>query len=275
MRPSDLLAKALAQDDGQGKLVFLTGAGISAESGLPTFRGPEGCWQVGSRNYHPMELATKEAFDRKPTTVWGWYLHRRWVYERAKPNPGHRALAGAERRLQDRFHLVTQNIDGLHLRAGNTPERTFQIHGNIANCRCADACPEGARPFPLPLEQLGAWPKGRALGPDEERRLRCRCGGWLRPHVLWFDEYYDEALFRFESTLSLVDQAVALVVIGTSGSTNLPTQMCHTAARRRIPFVVIDLESTAFAELALSHSQGRFLVGPASTLLPQLTDGLG
>ena len=140
--------------------MVLTGAGISAESGIPTFRGPEGYWRVGSRNYRPMELATREAFERMPEEVWRWYLYRRAVCRAAAPNPAHRALVDAERRLGDRFLLVTQNVDGLHRRAGSDPARTFEIHGNIDLWRCADDCADGARPAPIP------W----AIAPTRTRR---------------------------------------------------------------------------------------------------------
>src|SRR5512134_2033190 len=105
-----------------GSVLALTGAGISAESGVPTFRGKEGYWVVGSRNYMPQEMATRAMFDRAP----------------APPNDGHRALVAIDRALGERFTLVTQNIDGLHLRAGATPERTFCIHGDAGFVRCAN-----------------------------------------------------------------------------------------------------------------------------------------
>src|SRR5512138_4021579 len=109
----------------RGSVVVLTGAGVSAESGIPTFRGAEGFWVVGSRNYMPQEMATHAMFERDPQEVWRWYLYRFGVCARVEPNPAHHALAALDRALGDRFTLVTQNIDGLHLRAGATPERTY------------------------------------------------------------------------------------------------------------------------------------------------------
>ena len=123
-----------------GSIVVLTGAGISAESGIPTFRGPDGYWTVGSRNYRAEELATMQAFSRLPREVWGWYLYRHAVCAAAAPNPAHEALVELENTWMDRFTLVTQNVDGLHLRAGNSPERTYQIHGNLNRVRCAREC---------------------------------------------------------------------------------------------------------------------------------------
>ena len=136
--PADLLRRIR---ESEGPLVFLTGAGISAESGIPTFRGPEGFWRVGSRNYHPQEMATARAFSSMPDEVWRWYLHRRGVCRAAAPNAAHQALVQLDERLGERFRLVTQNVDGLHLRAGGDPARIYQIHGNID---LAAAC-EGAR----------------------------------------------------------------------------------------------------------------------------------
>jgi NAD-dependent deacetylase len=256
-----------------GRTLFLTGAGISAESGIPTFRGPEGYWTIGSRHYRPMELATREAFDRMPGDVWGWYLHRRSMCRSALPNAAHVAVAALDRRLGDRFLLVTQNVDGLHLRAGNPSGRTYEIHGNIDFMRCANDCTKEA--FPIP-EALGTpWDKGRAPGPVEKALLVCpRCGGAARPHVLWFDEYYDEEHFRFESSLRAAGEAALLVVVGTSGATNLPSQMCAAAAKRRTPMIVVDPEPTTFSELA-ERSGGVFLQGKAAEVVPELAERIG
>jgi NAD-dependent deacetylase len=262
-----LLGEAL---EGQGPVVFLTGAGISAESGVPTFRGEEGYWRVGSRNYQPMEMATGGAFEAMPDEVWRWYLYRRGICQAAEPNAAHRALVEAERALGDRFLLVTQNVDGLHLRAGQSRERTYQIHGNIDFCRCAGECAAGGDPAPLPAGIDTAWDRERPLGDRERRLLRCACGARLRPHVLWFDESYDERRFRFQSTLAAIERAALLVVIGTSGATSLPARMCERAAAREIPFVVLDPQQTVFATLARSSPRGRFVPGPASTLVPAL-----
>jgi NAD-dependent deacetylase len=255
-----------------GLVVVLTGAGISAESGIPTFRGVEGYWQVGSRNYRPMELATAAAFERMPDDVWGWYLYRRAVCRGAAPNRAHHALRELELRLGDRFLLVTQNVDGLHLRAGNSTQRTYQIHGNIDLMRCTEECSLELVPVP---DALGtSWERGRIPGPDEKALLSCsRCGAPSRPHVLWFDEYYDEERFRFQSSLAAVDRAALLVVIGTSGATNLPTQMCHRAHERGAKLVVVDTEPTPFSSLA-ERGSGEFLRGTATELVPPLCERL-
>ena len=265
------LAAALGED---GPVVFLTGAGISAESGIPTFRGSEGYWRVGSRNYQPMELATRAAFDEMPDEVWRWYLYRRSVCRAAQPNQAHRALVEGEQLLGDRFLLVTQNVDGLHLRAGHSEDRLYQIHGNIDFCRCVEECPAGAVPRALPAALGEPWDKERPLDEADRRLLRCGCGAWMRPHVLWFDESYDEPRYRFTSTLAAVERAALLVVIGTSGATSLPTRMCERAAARRIAFLVLDPEETVFASLARSSSRGAFVRGPAGRLVPELVAAL-
>lgn len=250
-----------------GPILFLTGAGISAESGIPTFRGPEGYWSVGSRNYRPEELATHAAFSRMPEEVWAWYLYRRAVCRAARPNAAHMALVDAERALGDRFTLVTQNVDGLHLRAGNTAERTLQIHGNIDFFRCEAEHPR-IRPLPeaLPLD----WPKSRRLVDGEIAILRCCEGEWSRPHVLWFDESYDEPLFRFESALGAARRAAMVVVIGTSGATTLPSLIVDVAAQRGIPLVCVNQDESPFTELARELPEGLVLTGTATEHVPAI-----
>jgi NAD-dependent deacetylase len=267
-----MLTQALS---GAGPLVFLTGAGISAESGIPTFRGAEGYWRVGSRNYRPMELATREAFEQMPDEVWRWYLHRRAVCRAARPNAAHLALVEAERLLGERYLLVTQNVDGLHLRAGSSPARTYEIHGNIDFARCLADCGRQPDRHPLGAEAMEAGPPGAALPAALAAELHCGCGAWRRPHVLWFDESYDEPRFRFASTLRATEAAAALVVIGTSGATNLPAQMCERAAARGIPFLVLDPELTTFAALAERCARGQFVRGSAGALVPELVAALG
>lgn len=258
---------------GQGSVVVLTGAGISAESGIPTFRGHEGYWTVGSRNYMPTEMATQAMFAEHPEEVWRWYLYRFSVCRDAQPNAGHRALVALERALGSRFTLVTQNIDGLHLRAGNSAARTFCIHGDASLVRCASDCGGGRLTLP---EFPVARSKDEPLGEEERRRLTCaRCGGWLRPHVLWFDEYYDEANYRMESTLRAAAAADLLLVVGTSGATNLPMQVGRIAGRRGIAMIDVNPEPNPFAELAASLPRGFFAQGTACERLPGIVRQLG
>src|SRR5690349_8293022 len=184
---------------GGGHAVVLTGAGISAESGIPTFRGREGYWTVGSREYHPQELATQAAFRAMPWDVWAWYLYRRGVCRAAAPNAAHAALVRLEDALGPRFALVTQNVDGLHRRAGS--RRVFAIHGDIDHMRCAAECVP--TPWPIP-DDVPALARGEAVPEPVRAALACpRCGGPARPHVLWFDESYDEPRFFLDTARRL------------------------------------------------------------------------
>ncbi len=257
---------------GRGRIVVLTGAGISAESGIPTFRGGDGFWTVGSRNYHPQELATHATFARRPEVVWPWYLHRLGVCLQAEPNAGHRALGDLEGGFGERFVVVTQNVDGMHLRAGNSEARTWQIHGNIAWMRCDRPCHSGALPVPAALARPD---RSATLEDDERATLRCAsCGGWMRPHVLWFDESYDEENYRFHSSLRAADEAGLLIVVGTSGATNLPIQMGRAVAARRGALVDVNPEHNPFAALAERLDEGHFAQGTAAALLPAIVDRL-
>lgn len=148
------------------RVAVLTGAGISAESGVPTFREAQtGLWA----RYNPEELATTEAFRRNPRLVWEWYTWRRERVRQAEPNAGHRALVEMERRIAE-FTLITQNVDGLHRRAGS--HNILELHGNLFRSKCFDE--------DRPVE---SWPDSDEIPP------RCpRCGGLLRPDVVWFGE---------------------------------------------------------------------------------------
>lgn len=253
-------------------VVFLTGAGISAESGIPTFRGKEGYWTVGSVNYHPEELGTRRAFAEMPDEIWAWYLFRRTVCNGAQPNLGHLLLVKLEEALQRQFQLVTQNVDGLHLRAGNTRERTFEVHGDINFMRCWRECSTNL--YEIPIE-IGSFTRGDKLTDHHKGLLVCpKCGGPARPHVLWFDECYDEARFRFDSSLNAALTCGALISIGSSGSTNLPTQMVRGAAARGA--VVIDINPERGPYAALAESSGGFwLKGMAGEGLSQVAEALG
>jgi NAD-dependent deacetylase len=248
-----------------GPWIVLTGAGISAESGVPTFRGKDGYWRVGSKNYHAQELATRAAFERMPEQVWEWYLERRRICRAALPNAAHSSLAALGSELGARLLLITQNVDGLHRRAGSPEHTTYEIHGNLDYMRCARSCP-GVRPVP----ELDA-----ASGASISAALACsRCGAPCRPHVLWFDEFYDEEHYRFDSSLRAAASAALLVVIGTTGTTNLPLQICEQALRRGTPLVVIDPEPNVFSERAASESSGIFLQGNAGRWVPEVMQRL-
>jgi NAD-dependent deacetylase len=254
--------------DRRGRIVVLTGAGISAESGIPTFRGKDGYWVVGSRNYLPQEMATHDMFERAPEEVWRWYLHRFGVCKDAQPNAGHGALVALERAIGDRFTLVTQNIDGLHRRAGS--KRVFCIHGDAAWVRCDAECGLGIVDLP-PIVPRGDGP----ITPAERTALTCpRCGEWLRPHVLWFDEYYDEEHYRMDSALRAATAADLLLVVGTSGATNLPMQIGRLAFHGAAALVDVNPEMNPFAELAERSDRGFFARGSACERLPEIVTAL-
>jgi NAD-dependent deacetylase len=271
------LEKLLAgvRDRGE-RVVALTGAGVSAESGIPTFRGEDGYWTVGSRVYHPQEMATLAMYQTQPREVWRWYLYRRGVCNGAEPNDGHRALVRLDAALGDRFRLVTQNVDGLHLRAGSPIERTYQIHGNVNSMRCTVDCAGGGgvKVFPVPDDVP-------ALGPDDAlteevyARLACpACGAPARPHVLWFDECYDEALFFWDSALAAVSRAELLLVAGTSGATSLPMHMGLTALRRGAAIIDVNPDESPFAEMAAHSGRGAICRGPSGEVLPAIVEVL-
>ena len=249
------------------QVTVLTGAGISAESGIPTFRGAEGYWTIGSTEYHPQEMATNVMFSRMPDEVWKWYLYRRTACHNANPNPGHLALVDLEKILGDRFTLITQNVDGLHLRAGNSLQRTFQIHGNINYMRCANECSQQL--YPIPEDKI-PFIEGKNAPREILEKLRCpACGGKSRPHVLWFDESYDEAFFRFESSLKVAQQTDLLLVIGTSGATTLPNHIVETVLRQGGVIIEINVDESPFTPLILKQN-GFFLKHPSGVILPEL-----
>jgi NAD-dependent deacetylase len=169
------------------RVVFFTGAGVSADSGVPTFRGPGGLW----RSHQPEELATPEAFRRDPKLVWEWYEWRRGLIREAKPNAAHQALA----RVTDAV-VVTQNVDNLHRLAGS--QDVIELHGNIFRVRCTREHRTHVRHEPF-----------------ADVPPRCACGALLRPDVVWFGEQLpqDEVARAFD----VMDAADLLVVIGTSG----------------------------------------------------------
>jgi len=254
--------------DGKSRVTVLTGAGISAESGIPTFRGPEGYWTVGSRSYMPQEMATLTMFRQLPEEVWQWYLYRLGSCLHAQPNAGHIALAEMEDKLGDRFTLITQNIDNLHIRAGNTRERTYQIHGNINHTRCSRECSPELKPL---HEDLKRQRVDKTLSSHEIELLHCPdCGDWLRPHVLWFDEYYDEEHFRFDSSIARANATDLLIIVGTSGATTLPNIVASTVFSMGKTIIDINLDENPFSALAKKSRHGGFIKGRSAAILPEL-----
>ena len=175
------------------RVFILTGAGVSAESGIPTFRGAGGLW----RNYRSEEVASPHAWRRDPHLVWEFYSMRRRAAAEAKPNPGHLALAALERTLHDRLFLCTQNVDNLHEHAGS--RLVVHMHGELFKSRCED-CDRPPFDDPNTYDPPAALPK-------------CDCGGQIRPHVCWFGEvpYHVDEIFR------ALNECTVFVAIGTSG----------------------------------------------------------
>ncbi len=223
----------------------LTGAGVSAESGVPTFRGKDGLW----KQYRAEELATPEAFARDPSLVWEWYQWRRNLIRDKEPNPAHFALVRLEEALLERggdFGLITQNVDGLHEKAGS--RRVIPIHGNIWEVRCADPSCGWKEVDRGDLDPLPKCP---------------RCGGPARPGVVWFGEALPEdALEEVDRVLRGCD---LFLVAGTSGVVQ-PAASFAWAARRRGAWVIeVNLEPTPLTEAAHLAFHG-----PAGEILPLL-----
>jgi NAD-dependent deacetylase len=268
---ADRLRTAVADALKTGGLVtVLTGAGVSAESGIPTFRGPEGYWTIGSRNYQPSEIATGAMLHKHPEEVWKWFLFRRGVCADALPNPGHVAVSGMERLLGNRFRLITQNVDGLHLRAGNTLERTYQVHGNLNFMRCRSECSPELYPVP---EDIPKKARGDDLSSAEWDMLKCpACGAMTRPHVLFWDEYYNELHYRSQSSLRAADQTSLLIVVGTTGATTLPHQVVGIVLRHGGTIFDVNIEANIFSNAVLQSPGGRFIQGSSGVIMPMLAD---
>ncbi|TWV96224.1 SIR2 family NAD-dependent protein deacylase [Chitinophaga pinensis] len=250
------------------KLTVLTGAGLSADSGIPTFRDKDGFWTVGSENYTPQEMGTYEMFWRKPMEVWKWFLYRKTLCSKAEPNAGHFAIKQLEDIFGDRFQLITQNVDGLHTRALSAPEKTYFIHGTLDKSRCGDECSKDFYPFPdIHFE------KGQELTDDDMDLLKCpKCGNYLRPHVLWFDEYYDEKHYKLDSSLRTAKETGLLLIVGTSGATNLPRRIVETVLSRQGMIIDINPNSNYFSEIAREKKNGYVLKGSSSDILPEFVE---
>jgi NAD-dependent deacetylase len=224
-------------------IMLLTGAGISAESGLPTFRGEDGYWVAGGKNYHPRELATYETFQSQPDLVWDWYHHRRNLYQKAEPNAGHFAITELQKffRLNGRnLTLVTQNVDNLHQKAGI--EDLYEIHGNIFYMRCSEDCTK--KLYKIMETQLGV-PKCPT------------CGENARPHVLWFDEFYDEEFYNFRTVLEKGENIDALMIVGSTLQTNLPRRLFEFAYFKELPIIEINNDPIGLEKYGVLEIKGK------------------
>ncbi|HUQ90335.1 MAG TPA: NAD-dependent deacylase [Bryobacteraceae bacterium] len=224
------------------RIAVLTGAGISAESGIPTFRGAGGLW----REYRAEDLATPAAFARDPKLVWEWYEWRRSRIAKAEPNAGHLALVQLEEMVKS-FTLVTQNVDGLHARAGS--RNILYLHGDIWTLRC-----------------IACGLSYKNLQPLEELPPRCSCGGMQRPGVVWFGEGLPEETWRE------ADQAVrsseVFLVIGTSAVVMPAGGLVYAAKQAGARVIEINA-----AETQVSPIVDCAVRGEAGKILPELLKG--
>jgi NAD-dependent deacetylase len=228
------------------RITVMTGAGVSAASGIPTFRGPGGLW----RDFRPEQLATADAFARDPRRVWEWYAWRRELVARARPNRAHEVLAEWSDRFE-RFALVTQNVDGLHERAGT--RNVVRYHGSLWELRCWEEC--AASPERWPDETV----------PFAELPPRCpHCGGIARPGVIWFGEAIPQASLRTADEAASCDLFLA---VGTSAVVYPAAALAAEAASRGAFTVEINPEATpatAAVDLAIP--------GPAEQVLHSVED---
>jgi NAD-dependent deacetylase len=225
----------------QDRLFVLTGAGISAESGLATFRGSGGLWN----GHRVEEVATPEAFEADPTLVWRFYSMRRRDALAAEPNAAHNALARIEEQLADRFYLCTQNVDDLHERAGS--RRIHHMHGTLFHSRCTSC----RLTFPDQSVYEATLPTCKA------------CGALIRPHIVWFGEIP----LDMDSIHRELDRTTVLLVVGTSGSVYPAAGFVHIARQRRARTIYIGPENPLNAE-----AFDEIILGPATEALPSLLE---
>jgi NAD-dependent deacetylase len=227
------------------RVFVITGAGISAESGLPTFRGKDGYW----RNLDPAKLATPEAFSRDPKLVWEWYRERRERIRAAEPNFAHKAVVDLARSARD-FLLVTQNVDDLHARAGLAREKMMQIHGDIFVTLCSRCRLERER--------------------EQEDIPKCReCGGLMRPGVVWFGEQLDPYKVAVVEDYLAAGPCDLVMVIGTTAVFGYIIDWALRARGRAGELIEVNLEETPLSQFAT-----RTIREPATMALPGLLNSL-
>ncbi len=241
------LAELIPRLQSARKVVALTGSGISAESGIPTFRGADGLWKT----YRAQDLATPEAFARSPELVWEWYDWRRGLMAAKDPNAGHRVLSDWEARFPY-FTLITQNIDGLHRRAGSN--NVLELHGNIWKMRCTrEGTVTENTDTPLP-----------SIPP-----VCPECGALLRPHVVWFGEALDRVVIHRASLLSA--QCDLMLVVGTSAVVHPAASLPISALDAGAAVVEINPEPTPltpYADFSLRGTAGDILPRIDRVLFP-------
>ncbi|GMT42768.1 MAG: NAD-dependent protein deacylase [bacterium] len=214
------------------RVTVLTGAGVSAESGVPTFRGEEGLW----RNFRAEELATPEAFYNDPKLVWEWYGWRRKLIAPLKPNPGHSALVDMEKKYQ-RFVLITQNVDGLHAKAGS--KNILELHGNIWHTRCTV---EGMVKENLETEL-------------KEIPPLCECGAMLRPHIVWFGESLEPEILK--GAMDACRNCDVMIVAGTSAVVQPAASMAGIASDAGAFIIEVNPDRTLITGEVDAHLHGK------------------
>jgi NAD-dependent deacetylase len=236
-RAADVLRSA-------GRVAVLTGAGVSAESGVPTFRGANGLWE----GHRIEDVATPEAFERDPTLVWRFYNMRRSKLWTVRPNPGHHALAAMEQRWgEDRFTVCTQNIDGLHRAAGS--HHVLELHGNLARVRCT-----GCRY----LEER--------RGEDLPELPACSgCGALLRPDIVWFHEMLPHQVWR--EAAESATECDCFLVVGTSAVVHPAAGLVDLARGVGARVIEVNLEASAVSARVDVHLQGK-----SGHVLPHLVE---
>ncbi len=252
------------------KITFLVGAGISAESGIPTFRGKDGFWTDGSRNFTPQEMGTKKMFDLSFNKVWSWYLYRISICNQAKPNLSHIELSNIEKMIPSRFALISQNVDGLHFRQESFIENLYLIHGDLRFMRCSESCSRELYDIPNSLIEK---PRDRntPILFDETQLLVCpSCGAETRPHVLWFDEYYNEYYYHLNKVLRIAKETGLLIVVGTSGATNLPKKIVKNTLARQGIVVEVNPNESMFTEHLKARKNGFYIQGKSSEVLLEM-----
>ena len=214
------------------RITFLTGAGISAESGVPTFRGEKGLWE----RFDAQKLATVEGFEEDPVTAWEWYDLRRTQIAGLKPNHAHETIAALERNGYD-VVIITQNIDNFHREAGN--RNVLELHGNIWKVRCTRGC--------------GIWEDRTA--PMPHLPPACACGSLIRPHVVWFGEMLDEMIVG--AAYGRLFETDLCVIVGTSGTVYPAAGFPEIAKSAGAYVVEVNLEPTPISYVADEKHLGK------------------
>jgi NAD-dependent deacetylase len=239
------------------RVFVITGAGVSAESGIPTFRGKDGYW----RNFDPSKLATPEAFEKNPKLVWEWYRERRHRIWNAQSNAAHAAIADLAQHA-DEFLLVTQNVDDLHARAGLPKEKMVQIHGNIFLTRCS-RCDFGFTERKHEHEQEQE---------EEEENVvpRCsKCGALMRPGVVWFGEQLPLTELRRVEDYLICGSCDIVIVAGTTATFGYIVDWALRARSSGGELIEVNPEETPLSRFAT-----RLVREPAAIALPRIVNAV-